>query len=356
MKKNDFTETKASRISPIVDFIYGQTRKIRTVLKMLYNVLSVIATLTIFSGLIIYLYGHFVKNNQSDNDLIMSQIIEEANGDEIMAINVVDIHGFGNNSIIASTSNINLVSYDEEYSNNLMVLDIAENEILHNMEDFLSVKSSYKTTFLYTLLSDEIRFIPKTEYVLDIIGDSTKEIIVKYYVFGSDNGENGTAIFGYSYSDTEYKLIGTYPESKKVNLHVYNDEGSDVGRFTLRIKTNFNGDSINRNNMFKCYDKEKSFYLNHGKRNGREYWIDTSAYGYVLATVNMDYLPNNPTYINVYGPIYDSQDRELEWCLLYSEGVEEFPFYYMEDDLLGALTDIIGGQVTLVEACNDWGY
>lgn len=62
------------------------------VLTKLYNIISIIATLTIFSGLILFLYGRIVKSNQSDNDLIMKQIKKEIGNDDIISLNTVDIH------------------------------------------------------------------------------------------------------------------------------------------------------------------------------------------------------------------------------------------------------------------------
>lgn len=341
----------------ILNNIFAILKKGWILLEKLSDKMSVVSTLAIVFGLIIYIYGHVVTNNQSDNDLIMNQINDAVGGEEIAAINVVDIHGFGNNSIIVTTSNVDMVSYGEEHSNNLVILDITENEVLHKMEDLLGLKSSYKTTFSYTILSDDIRFYPITEYVLDIIGDSTKEVIVKYYVYGSTYGANSTAIFKYSYTDSEYKLIGTYPESKKVNLYEYDNDGNYNGWRAQQIETDFNSDLINENSMIKCHDKnDNNFNLNHGTWNGREYWVKSSIYGYVLATVNIDDNENNPAYVNIYQPIYDSRNENLLWNLIYSENVQGFSSNYMEDDLVRALMDIMECQVNLVEKCNDWGY
>lgn len=104
------------------------------VLTKLYNIISIIATLTIFSGLILFLYGRIVKSNQSDNDLIMKQIKKEIGNDDIISLNTVDIHGFGNNSIIVTTSSNQGINND---SNNLLILDVVNNEILKGMNDIM---------------------------------------------------------------------------------------------------------------------------------------------------------------------------------------------------------------------------
>lgn len=296
-----------------------------------------------------------VNNNQSDNDLIMKQIYKETENDEIISISVADIHGFGNDSIIVTTSNAKLVTYEEEGNNNLLILDITENEILHSMDDLLGLKSSYKTTFSYTMWGEDVKLVPKTEYVLDIIGDSTKEIIVKYYIEGSTYGANGTAIFRYSYEDSEYQLIGTYPYSAKIDLHTYDNDGNFWGWGTQIIETDYQNETFEKNNVIRCYDGTKEFNLNHSSWNGREYWLKSSIYGYVLATVNIDYNWDNPypSYINIYETMYDEKNDILRWNLIFSENIEDFgysfPNNYTEDDLIRVLMDILGGQISFVE-------
>lgn len=329
---------------------------VKKALGKIYEWISVFSTLTIFGGLIIFIYGRVVKNNQSDNDLIMQQIIDEVAGEKIIAINVADIHGFGNDSIIVTTSNMHRDYYSEEPSNNLMILDLIENDILHKMDDLLGVKSSYKTTFLYSISCDDVDFIPKTEYVIDIIGDSTKELIVKYHISGSTYGANGTAIFAYSYADSKYMIIGTYPNSEKANVVEYDSSGNVFGRKPQIVKTEFSNGIYEGQDILRCSDGEISFNLNSGSWSGREYWVKTSSYGNALATVNIDYYNDSPAFINIYEPYYDTHNEELMWSLLYSEYLEEFPQTYSEDDLVIALVNMLGEPVTMIEMCNDKWY
>lgn len=359
LTKNKFSNAIVCLKTNVLDIVF---RKINIIFEKIdtskiYKFIEIISTLTIFSGLIIYTYGHIVKNNKSDNDLIMKQIYKEVEKDGIISISVADIHGFGNDSIIVTTSNAGLVTYEEKGNNNLLILDVTENEILHSMDDLLGLKSSYKTTFLYTICSDDVKFVPKTEYVLDIIGDSTKEIIVKYYVFGSNYGANGTAIFSYSYRDSKYQLIGTYPYSIKTDLHEYDKAGNFLAWGTQIVETDYENDSYDRNHVFRCYDSEKKFNLNHGAWSGREYWLKSSIYGYILVTVNVDYYNNTPSYVNIYQTFYDDENENLLWNLLFSENVEdftdEFPKNYTEDDLIRVLMEILGGQISFVEKYSD---
>ena len=314
----------------------------------LYRIISIFSTLTIFSGLVLFLYGKMVKSNQSDNDLIMTQIKNELDDSEIYSITTTDIHGFGNNSIIVTAGNR---SWDENDSNKIVILDLISNEILRNMDDLFGMRASYKTTFSYSLESENITFQPETEYVLDIIGDSTKEIIVKYFVEGSTYGANSTGIFRYSYENEKYQLIGTYPESKKMDVGIYDNNGNLIGFHAQKVFTDFNYVRNKDGSYIQCFDGSDHFLLNAGSWYNREYWIDSSVLGRCLVTLNDDKYYENLTYINVYDPIYDKQDFSISWNLLYSENIKEFPHTYSQDDLMRALMKILDGTITIIDKC-----
>lgn len=319
----------------------------KRILRRTYNVISVLSTLTVFSGLLLFLYGNIVKSNQSDNDLIMKQIKKEVQNDSIVSLNIADIHGFGNNSIIVTTCN---ELSEKNNNNNLLILDSIDNEILRGMNDLLGTKSSYKVTFSYSLLSEDIWFIPETEYVLDILGDSTKEIIVKYYVLGSTYGANGTAIFTYSYEDEEYKIIGTYPQNEKMELYNYDEYGKVTGWTAQRIETIFDKEINNIKDGINCYDNNQQFNLNHGSWYGQEYWIDSTTFGRLLVTVNVDKYNEKTTYINIYETLYEKENDKLSWNLLFSDYVDDFPDNYTKDDLVKALMELMDCQVDFIES------
>lgn len=330
----------------IVNFL-----NIKKFFSKLYNIISILSTLLIFSGIIWYAYGHIVKNNQSDNDLIMDQIKEEIGEDKIIAIDGADIHGFGSNSIIVTTHSAEL-GLNQPDNNNLLILDSINNELLKDMNDLLGRKSNYKVTFSYNISSKNIRFLPRTEYVLDIIGDSTKELIVKYYIWGSTYGGNGTAIFEYSYDEEKYKIIGTYPENKKINTRMYDESGDLIGFEAKKIKTVFKDKSITDKDVGKaimCKSGKEEFNLNNGSGYNQEYWVRGSSMGTVLATVNNDKYGKKETYINIYQPLYDN--KELSWNLVYSENVDDFPRWneYSKDDLAKALIKIMDCRVSIID-------
>ena len=332
------------KVKVLFDGIIKFLRKNHILIKV-YNIISIIATLTIFSGLILFLCGKIVKNNQSDNDLIMKQIKKEIGNDDIISLNTADIHGFGNNSIIVTTSNDKGIHND---SNNLLILDTVDNEILKGMNDPFGTKSSYKITFKYTLSSEDIHFIPDTEYVLDIIGDSTKEIIVKYYIWGSNYGANGTAIFAYSYEDEAYRILGTYPDNVKLDLNMYDNNGRIVGKKAQMVESCFyKTDDVY--SWIQCSDGKHEFNLNSGSVYSREYWINSTYEGQELATVNMDY-DQSLTYINIYKPYYDETNDTLAWNMIYSEYVEDLSRDYTQTDLAKTLMNIMDSQVVFLDS------
>lgn len=53
---------------------------------------------------------------------------------------------------------------------------------LRKMNDFWGIKSSYKTTHNYSIYCDDVCFIPKTRYIIDIVGDKTKQKKLLYNI------------------------------------------------------------------------------------------------------------------------------------------------------------------------------
>ena len=121
---------------------------LKKIVHTMYQIVSVISTLAIFTGALYFVIGKVTNNNQSDNDLIMKQIKADiGENQQIINIEVADIHGFGNDSIIVTTANGNMSN--EGDNNKLVILESVENEILNSMNDLLGLKSNYKITFSY---------------------------------------------------------------------------------------------------------------------------------------------------------------------------------------------------------------
>lgn len=331
----------------------GKKVSVKSCVVFVYKVISVISTLTIFSGLVLFIYGNIIDSNTSDNNLIMEQIKKETKEDDIISVSTADIYGFGNESIIVTASNHKECN-KEDYGNKIVILDKIDNKILQKMNDFFGIKSNFKTTHNYSIYCEDVCFIPKTRYVIDITGDKTKEIIVQYSVLGSVDSANHTAIFKYSYSDEQYHIIGTYPNCEKKDLR-HNDKDGNLleGVGFVPVDTNF---SKLEDDIWSpiFFDGEKYFNLNTGLFYCKEYWIDCTIWGRLLVIVHVDKYDQH-TYINVYSPgDIDEDDNELKWYIIYSENVKEFSDFYTRDDLVKELVRILGGEVKFLEEIEEW--
>lgn len=305
----------------------------KMIIKKIYIIISVLSTLSIFAGLLYFAIGHFFKNNLSDNDLIMNQIKDELSvNEEIVTINVNDIHGFGNNSIVVTTSSGGNVKYDSADNNRLIILDLIENEFLQNINDPFGIKSSYKTTFSYRLLSENIHFYPIVNNIIDIIGDSTKEILVDYQVWGSTYGAYGTAIFKYSYDTSQYSIIGTYPLCEKLSLTTYDEDGNVITSKAQIVDTDFKTSVITSDELIECHDEMGDFNLTMNSAYCLDYWGDSDTLGLIMI-ITKRYPLDEKLLINAYHPIYSDIDNSLSWNALFSEYIDCMPRFYTKEEI-----------------------
>ena len=311
-------------------------------LKKFYHIIEVVYTLSFFSFLLYFVIGCFVHDNQSDNDLIMKQIKEEITEEgEITSIIVDDVHGFGNISIIATTRTLD---YDKDAeTNKLIILDLVENKVLNSLHDPFGLKSSYKTTFSYSIDVEGAVPDPVIEYVLDIVGDSTKEIMVRYYYWGSTYGAYGPAIFKYSYEAMEYQLIGTYPMCEKLDLATYTEDGSISGFSTEIIETPFfnSDEDFSMLQVMECTRENTYFNLSdYSMTLSRSYWA-TGDFGTVLVVLQLDQeapqdywqRKSSDYYVNIYQPMYNSEEDMIKWNAIFSEYCDESVDIWNQDSI-----------------------
>lgn len=310
-------------------------RKICKLFSGLYRIVSVISTLAIFSGSIIYIYGMISNNNMSDNDLIMRQINEELeNGERIESITTDDIHGFGKNSIIVTSSNFPQ-KYGENSNARFIIMETVENEILNNMNNLFGTNSEYKTTFSYNLISQGL--IPKTNIVMDIVGDDTKEIIIDYECWGSTFGAYYSAIFMYSYEKMQYELIGTYPVVRKENL-----------QHCIIVDNYFNkmpDDEYHYNNFTDSFGN--TFNLTSYSYYCRDYWMKLSSTFDCLVVFEF-YKTEPRCLVNIYQTYYRDGENSINWNLMYSEYVEtskDLNFRSTKNELAKCVEEITGQNV-----------
>lgn len=291
-------------------------------IKKINNCFQCVISYFVLSGIIIFFIGQVTRNNESDNNLIMSQIRNAIGNGKIDSIRKEDLHGFGHDSILVTIDNRENLSQDIQ--NKFIIMDTIENKILHDMNDPLGFKSSYKITFSYVLGCEIIDLHPKLEYVLDMIKDedSAKEIVVKYGIREQGPGKNinYVAIFKYSYDHTRYEIIGTYPVCEKLDLTEEHYEGNkkiSETTYPKIIRTGFNDSNNQKEGLLGCYDDEKKFNLiGYSNQNYKDCWATTKFHGNVLIIMQMD-IKNSKALVNCYSPNY--KNNELSWDAVYSE-------------------------------------
>lgn len=288
------------------------------------NFFQVITPYFVFIGIILFFIGQISRNNESDNNLIMSQIQNAVGNGKIDSIRKEDLHGFGHDSILVTVDNQENLSQDIQ--NKFIIMDTVENKILHDMNDPLGFNSSYKITFSYVLGCEIIDLHPKLEYVFDMIEDkdSAKELVVKYGIMehGLWSNINYIAIFKYSYSNTRYEIIGTYPVCEKLDLTEEYKEGNikHISMYPQEVKTDFNNLNCQKLELLKCYDNEKKFNLTeYSDSTYKDFWATTKYYGNVLIIMQLD-TDNMKALVNCYCPIYEND--ELSWNAVFSEYVD----------------------------------
>ena len=316
--------------------------------KRIYSVISVLSTLTILLGGIYYLWGHLTNNNQSDNDLLMRQIKAEMSDNERMIdMENADIHGFGNNSIIVTTGNAGKVEWREENKNNFIIMDSVQNKILNSMNDFLGLKSSYKTTFSYCIGAQQMHLYPKINRVEDLFGDATKEIVIRYGVWGSTYGAYFPAVFRYSYENESYELAGTYPIAEKADLTQYDDNGDILYSKALVVETPFHQAAANGGDVYTFYDSDGTFHLTtYSETYCRDFWAEFSNIGKMLVAFRYD-RDGDESFINCYQPLWRESEHELQWNMIYSEYISEPLEHYTEAELAKWMEEKFHCQVKL---------
>ncbi len=282
--------------------------------KAVVSVATVLSSLSIVIGVIIYIWGKISSSDMSENDLIMRQIRSEIGDSKIESMNVADIHGFGVESIIITAT-------DDEYSKakgKLMVLDLVDNKMLKSVNDPFGLKSSYKTMFVNTMSSDGMGLTPNRVNIVNLNQDPSREFVVSYRVWGSTYGASFPVIYGYSYDNIRYEVIGTLPIPYYQDVRYYDTDGNVIGHRAIYYKTpidGYYGDEISVSTYVSTVsDGANQYELPCYSRSCYYYWLKSRNYDEnCLAVV---YRSNNMKLynINIYIPAY--KDEQLEWGLI----------------------------------------
>ena len=285
----------------------------------------------------------------------------------ISKIETLDIHGFGNESIIVLAADDFMEELfdkdDQEYSeskfgiaNKLLIFDKVDNEILNKAYHLFGLGSNYKIAYMFSLESplDDDLFWGYSIELLDVIeltGDLSKELVVKIAPEPTGTSEvYYVGIFSYSYEKHSYYLLGTFPPSDK---YIF-----DENKFNReRVATVFHTGETNQRNYYREYDNGE-FNLEYGTSDDNDIFIQNDYGNAYLVRTQMiwgeqSHVEPHRHIISVYSPYYDSEDGELYWFPVFSKETDKYAFYCTDNFIIQFLLennqyDIVGGRLDMM--------
>lgn len=301
----------------------NKATKIISILKRVYSVITVVTTLLAFLGVFLFLCGKLLLGDKCDDDLTMQRIKKQMPTNlTITDIYMEDIHGFGNESLIILASNLDV---GHNIANQLLIFDKIENNILNQIYNLFGYGSNYKCSYSFSLQNlDEkwlMSFYPqykslklgyslKIVDMLDLTGDMSKEIVVKFMPLddcGSIAGNGGyydTGIFSYSYEKNNYYLLGTYPP--------YNDD-------RIPQKTTFDRNSYNKLEEFKLEGGLDKFYNEFFMKKNFSSDIVLVRTKVIWDYKNESYTDPHRYNISVFEPTLNNKENILNWKEIFSK-------------------------------------
>lgn len=329
-KAGSFLKKASSICKTVKNFVAKNKKHLKSFIKTLYSIIDVLSTLTIFSALIFFIIGKTKLGNINDDDLTMHRIRSQLPDNlTISDIHLEDIHSLGNDSMIVLAVDDNM----SEIANQLLIFDKVDNNILNQVNNPFGYGSNYKLSYSFSL--EDTVANPIYSYSLEIIdiidltGDLSKEIIVKFMPYPSGNGAYyQIGIFSYSYETHTYYLLGTYPRQELYDVDCISD--------SYIISTIFHKGTPLQNNY---YDKKEIFELEYGSKYNNDFFVESKNHGTILIRTeqvwgkegNSD--PHKYT-ITLFEPIYDHQTNELYWNVLFSKESDAYMDYCSQEYVL----------------------
>lgn len=308
-----------------IEKLRNYIEKLPFFVKRLYIVLSIISTLTVFSGIFLYIIGNIFNYYKTDDDLILDCIEKTLDNDYVIEEMVSsDLHGFGNNSIIVVARKVTyefdfetgeLIS-DTEPRTKILIFDEVNNGILNQLYNLFGFGSNYSLRYQFALTCDSFgaSYRAEIDNIIDLNGDKRPEICINFYESGGGSaGCYVNGIFGYSISDRKYHLVGTY------------------------------GDSDNYRDYYNYYDCDERFYLSNASTRDNSFFWDTEHGVYLISTshtIESGESNADPHTHTIY--VYKFQDKhseKIEIDLIYSGEIPGKRKYCSEEFLVKYIID-----------------
>lgn len=294
--------------------------------KRLYSIISLISTLTVLTGVILFLCGKWLFGDVCDDDLTMQRIKKQMPDNlTITDIYMEDIHGVGNESMIVLASNSDV---GNRIANQLLIFDKVENDILNQIYNLFGYGSNYKCSYLFSLEymdetwleelgveSNELGYSLEIVDVIDLTGDLSKEIVVNFRPmddWGNIAGSRDyydTGIFSYSYEEHKYYLLGTYPpyHDDRIPQRKSNDRNRYNEAETFKLAGGLSG-------FYSEYFAREKIYSDTVMVRTKRIWDFE----------NESYITSHQFNISVYKPIFDIKKNKLKWEKVFSEDTDEY--------------------------------
>jgi len=317
-------------------------KKIKLSFKTIYSIISIISTLAVFSAIILFFVGELGLENSSDDDLIMRDISKQIpNNLAIASISMLDIHGFGNDSIIVLADDGNFAQEGRTIANQILIFDKVENDILNQIYHLFGYGSNHKLSYIFSLQSyydseAELGYMLKLLDTVELTGDTSKELVVSFTSLPAGTSVSyEIGILSYSFQTQSYYMLGTYPSvAESTNMEEY-------------IESNFHDEDPKHCNF---YNKNERFNLDSGCSDDNDFFID-SRYGnpYLVRTKMIwgdkeGHADPHKHIISVFSSEYLSETDEIKWNLLFSKETTDYIPYCTKDYVFKFLRE------------NDMGY
>lgn len=307
--------------------------------KKIYNYISVISTLAIFTSILIYILGKITHYYKTDDDLILDGI-EKAIPKNYSVIEMVsaDLHGMGNNSLIV------VIGGDYDFDSvlsgepnleaapriQILIFDQINNGVLQNLYNLFGFGSNYILRYQFALTNDRFGswYDAEIDRIIDLNGDGRPEISVNFYEpFMGSAWAYMNGIFSYSITDRKYHFIA-YPNPDK-------DDDRMDDEFYIRYNTYYN-----------YFDREERFSLSSSTLRDNQFFWDSGHGVYLIKTTHtIEGYESNAGPHTYYLYIYKAEDNKTGsflWTHVYdgeipgkrSKCTEQFLIDYILDNNL----------------------
>ena len=303
------------------------------VIKKVYALISVLSSLTILGGLLLFVFGRISNYNVTDNTLIYKDILAQIPENyEVREIKSADLFGTGNQTIIVVANEMGIPQYlqgenaleksiEQERNRKqdvVFLFDTINNNILSQINNFMGYGSNYRLVYQFALsflnedgsFDDHFNGYMKIGGFEEMTGDNIKEIIM-HLDSGGSGGYYDIAILSYSIEVQKYYFLGSYPAAQNVKSYRDgNTDSYDLGYLACNY-----------------FEPDKQVLCGVSTYRGVNFFAKVDGSSRLFRAVPLfegecNACPHRYA-ISVFEPCYNQYEDIMEWRELYYEETEE---------------------------------